>query len=184
MQTFKHGILFLLLAAIGAFLAHAATASTSHVMQSERKIPVISSVDIVIVGGTSAGVAAAGSAARSGAKVFLVAPRPYLGEDMCATLRFEGSSTTPGQVKAALAAKLLDAGVDFRYASYVTDVLRGRDRKPCGVVIANRGGRQAVLTRFQDLDRYPGLAPKGQRSGRQKNHKPRLECPPESRAMV
>ncbi len=116
-------------------------------MQSQRKIPVIASVDVVVIGGTSAGVAAAESAAHDGAKVFLVAPRPYLGEDMCATLRFEESSSTPGKVKAALTAKLLHAGVDFLYGSYVTDVLRDQDENPCGVVIANRSGRQVIVSK-------------------------------------
>lgn len=147
MRIFRHEKLFLLVAGFWVFLAHASVADTGHVMQSEREIAVISSVDIVVIGGTSAGVAAADSAARSGAKVFLVAPRPYLGEDMCATLRFGGSISTPGQVKATLAIKLLDAGVDFRYSSYVTDVLRDRNGKPCGVVIANRSGRQAVVAK-------------------------------------
>ena len=147
MHIFKYRHLPLLLTVSWAFVAHAAVGGTSHVMQSEREIPVISSVEIMVIGGTSAGVAAAESAARSGAKVFLVAPRPYLGEDMCATLRFEVSGSTPGQVKASLAAKLLDAGVDFRYGSYVTDVLRDRDGKPCGAVVANRSGRQAVIAK-------------------------------------
>lgn len=147
-QKFTHGIWSLLMAGSRAFFVQAAVAETGHVMQSEREIPVLSSVDIVVVGGTSAGVAAADSAARSGASVFLVAPRPYLGEDMCATLRFEESATTPGQVKAALAARLLDAEVDFLYGSYVTDVLRDRGGKPCGVVIANRSGRQAVVAKI------------------------------------
>ncbi len=146
-QKLKLGRCALLGATLGAFLAHAAVADTNYVMQSERRIAVLASVDIVVVGGTSAGVAAADSAAQSGAKVFLVAARPYLGQDMCATLRFEGSSSTPGQVKAALATTLLDAGVDFRYGSYATDVLRDQGGKPCGVVIANRGGRQAVVAK-------------------------------------
>jgi len=46
MQKYKHGRLSLLVAAFWAFLAHAALAGTSHVMQSEGKIAVISSVDI------------------------------------------------------------------------------------------------------------------------------------------
>jgi NADPH-dependent 2,4-dienoyl-CoA reductase/sulfur reductase-like enzyme len=57
------------------------------VFQSARVLPVEESVDVVIVGGTVAAVSAAVSASRQGAKVFLVAPRPYLGEDMNATLR-------------------------------------------------------------------------------------------------
>jgi len=129
------------------FLQRGYAVDTSHVMQSAREIPVIGYADVVVVGGTSAGVAAAESATRGGAKVFLVAPRLYLGEDMCATLRFRERSSTPGQVKAELAARLLDAGVVFRYASYITDVLRDRDGRPCGVVMANRSGRQAVIAK-------------------------------------
>ncbi|MDD4424582.1 MAG: FAD-dependent oxidoreductase, partial [Mariniphaga sp.] len=49
--------------------------------QSERRIPVAYDVDVVIVGGTSAAVAAATTAAKHGVSVFLAAPQPYLGED-------------------------------------------------------------------------------------------------------
>ncbi len=133
--------------------------------QSEREVPVVASVDVVVVGGTVAGVAAAQSAAGEGAKVLLVAPRTYLGEDICATLRLtteegrvlqtelekqlfpQGQATTPGRVKSTLAAVLLDAGVEPMFASYVTDVLRDKGGKPCGVVVANRAGRQAIVSR-------------------------------------
>ncbi|RJP27828.1 MAG: FAD-dependent oxidoreductase [Candidatus Omnitrophota bacterium] len=57
------------------------------VVESAREIPVAYDVDVVVVGGTSAGVAAAVEAAKNGASVFLAAPRPYLGEDLCATYR-------------------------------------------------------------------------------------------------
>ncbi len=135
------------------------------VFQSERDILVIANVGVVVVGGTTAGVAAAVAADRHGVEVFLVAPRLYLGEDMVATLRLalppdpspssplaerilsRGSPATPGHVKAALAEALLKAGVAFRFGSYVTDVLRGQDGEPCGVVMANRGGRQAIVAR-------------------------------------
>ncbi len=56
-------------------------------MESARQIPVAYSVDVVVVGGSTHAVAAAAAAARAGASVFLAAPRPYLGEDLCATLR-------------------------------------------------------------------------------------------------
>ena len=55
--------------------------------ESARAIPVAYDVDVVVVGGSSGAVSAAVAAAEKGAKVFLAAPRPYLGEDMCATLR-------------------------------------------------------------------------------------------------
>ncbi|RJP27524.1 MAG: FAD-dependent oxidoreductase [Candidatus Omnitrophota bacterium] len=57
------------------------------VMESARQIPIAYDVDVVVVGGSSAGVAAAVEAARLGASVFLAAPRPYLGEDLCAPYR-------------------------------------------------------------------------------------------------
>jgi ribulose 1,5-bisphosphate synthetase/thiazole synthase len=134
--------------------------------QSQREIPVIASVDVVIAGGTVAAVAAAESAASKGAKVFLAAPRPYLGDDLCATLRLEpnadrplastlekklfdkGRPARPAHVKATLAETLLKAGVEFTFGSYVTDVLRDDEGRPCGVVIANRGGRQAVVAKI------------------------------------
>ncbi len=57
------------------------------VLQSAREIPVLREVDVVVVGGSCGAVAAAESAARSGAKVFLVTPRLYLGEDIAGTMR-------------------------------------------------------------------------------------------------
>jgi hypothetical protein len=57
------------------------------VLESAREIPVVYDVDVVVIGGTSSGVAAAVAAAAEGATVFLAAPRPYLGEDLCGTYR-------------------------------------------------------------------------------------------------
>ena len=57
------------------------------IAQPAGLIPVLQEADVVVVGGGSGGVAAAVEAARAGAKVFLAAPRPYLGEDLCATYR-------------------------------------------------------------------------------------------------
>lgn len=57
------------------------------VNQSARQIPVAYSVDVLVVGGSTGAVSAAVRAAKSGAKVFLAAPRPYLGDDMTASLR-------------------------------------------------------------------------------------------------
>jgi len=57
------------------------------VNESARRIPVAYDVDVVVVGGTSGGIAAAVEAARNGAKVFLAARPPYLGLDLCATYR-------------------------------------------------------------------------------------------------
>ncbi len=48
------------------------------------------------------------------------------------------------QVKRVLDETLLDAGVEFLYGCFATDLLRDRDGHPAGIVMANRSGRQAV----------------------------------------
>ncbi len=67
--------------------SYAAFAVDKMASESARDIPVAYDVDVAVVGGSTAGAAAAVAAAGQGAKVFVVAPRPYLGEDICATYR-------------------------------------------------------------------------------------------------
>ena len=57
------------------------------VNESARQIPLAYEVDVVVVGGGTGAVSAALAATEAGAKVFLAAPHPYLGDDMTATLR-------------------------------------------------------------------------------------------------
>ncbi len=83
-QTFLSTVFFLLL---GNVLFAQNLAQPEFVLTPKREIPIIAEVDVLVVGGTTGGVAAAVSAAEQGASVFLVAPYPYLGEDMTATLR-------------------------------------------------------------------------------------------------
>jgi len=141
-------------------------------MESARKIPVAYDVDVVVVGGSTGGVSAAVAASRNGAKVFLAAQRPYLGQDICATYRLwlEPGETpagplarsifaapaaasrppppTPMHVKRTLDRALLDADVQFLFGCYVTDVLRDGHGRPAGIVMANRAGRQAVRAKI------------------------------------
>jgi hypothetical protein len=51
---------------------------------------------------------------------------------------------TPMQVKRVLDEALLEAGVQFLYGCYATDVLRDGKGNPAGIVMVNRSGRQAV----------------------------------------
>ena len=60
---------------------------TKGVSQSARDVQVAYDVDLLVVGGSTGGVVAATEAANAGAKVLLVTPYPYLGEDRTATLR-------------------------------------------------------------------------------------------------
>lgn len=147
-------------------LAIAESNRQQFVYQSERKIPVVKSVDVVIIGGTVPAVSAAVSAARNGAEVFLIAPRPFLGEDLCATLRIKIDNNqdlnselgkklfgnkkqiTPLKVKAVLNQALTDEKVGFVFGTFVTDILWGDSDNPAGVIIANRSGRQAVAAKI------------------------------------
>lgn len=135
---------------------------SGYIEEGEKKIPVIKDTDIVIVGGTSAAVAAAGAASRAGSKVFLVAPLPYLGDDVCGSFRIvcdenekpdnplsrrlflQNKNPTPLYIKTELENELINYDVDFLYSSYVTNILVDKAGNPAGIVIANRSGRQAI----------------------------------------
>jgi ribulose 1,5-bisphosphate synthetase/thiazole synthase len=72
------------------------------VRESAREIPVAYQADVVVVGSTTYGVAAATAASKAGAKVFLIASHTYLGEDKAGTLRLwddAGNFATPLELK-------------------------------------------------------------------------------------
>ena len=109
-------------------------------MESARRIPIAYSVDLVVVGGSTHAVAAAAAAAHDGATVFLAAPRPYLGEDLCATLRL---SLPPGQQTATdLAHRIFSPdrnaltarGVPFSYVTDQPSAAKHRDTQPPSVL--------------------------------------------------
>lgn len=103
------------------------------VTESSRQIPLAYDVDVVVIGGTVRGVAAAQEAAKNGATVFLAAPRPYLGEDICGTYRLwlnedEKPMTTLG--KSLFPNKsLTDFGsaVKFKYSTDIKSVKPHKD---------------------------------------------------------
>lgn len=57
------------------------------VVEPAKQLKLVQDVDVVVIGGSSGAVAAACKAKEAGASVFLVAQRPFLGEDMAATYR-------------------------------------------------------------------------------------------------
>ncbi|MBN2215793.1 MAG: FAD-dependent oxidoreductase, partial [Pirellulales bacterium] len=136
------------------------------VTESARAIPIVYDVDVVVVGGSTGAVAAAAEAAQHGASVFLAAPRPYLGEDVCATMRLwvesdekcagptaktllgDKKPRLPMDLKRRLDEALLAAGVRFLYGCQATDLLRDSKGNPAGIVMANRNGRQAVRAKI------------------------------------
>ncbi len=111
------------------------------VTASARSIPVAYDVDVVVVGGSSAGVAAAAAAARSGVRVFLAAPRPYLGEDLCGTYRLwlEPGEQPQSSMAKALFAEPEEAGqtrnaMPFTYEADVASSDRHKDTTPGSVL--------------------------------------------------
>ena len=77
---------WLIILAVFIFTGSSVCPAAEVIVESPRQIPVVKDVDVVVVGGASAAVEAAVAAAESGAKVFLLAPRPYLGDDICGTM--------------------------------------------------------------------------------------------------
>jgi hypothetical protein len=132
-------------------------------IQPSASIPVIAEVDVLIAGGTTGGVAAAVSASRSGAGVYLVSSMPYMGEDVCGTYQYlferpespsselgrrlfpSGETVFPMHIKTILEKELIDNDIRFLYSSFISDVLSGDDGEPAGIIISNRTGRQAIL---------------------------------------
>ncbi len=137
----------------------------STVVESPRRIPVAGSVDVVIAGGSMAGVSAALEAASKGRSVMVLAPRLYLGEDLADTMRLwleNGERPTgllseriwnrpgpaaPLRLKKTLEDALTAARVPFLLGTTATDLIIDASGKPAGLVIANRAGRQAVLAK-------------------------------------
>lgn len=124
------------LAAAGVLTGgHALCADSMNV--SERNFPLAYDVDVLVVGGSSGGVAAAVEAARNGSKVFLMAQRPYLGADICGTYRMwperEPSSDLAKQVFQS--PEILDyKKIPF---TYETDVPSAGSHKDSGTMLTD-----------------------------------------------
>lgn len=140
------------------------------IVLSRPALPVLAQADVVIVGGSFAGVAAALTLAHAGRQVILVEARTYLGRELTATLRPwfdlpEGASAPdliqrciqaagaprhgdliplrPDSLKLCLEDQLLDAGVKLLYASAVVGIVE-RDGHSHSVIIGNKSGRQVL----------------------------------------
>jgi ribulose 1,5-bisphosphate synthetase/thiazole synthase len=137
-----------------------AKAKATHCRLPAHEVTLIASVDVLIIGGTSGAVTAATEAVRNGATVFLVAPMPYPGEDICGTLRlwtdeppehplakaiFEnGELPSPLKVKTVLEDELLRLNIPFLYSSCFAGLLYDEKGNIGGGMIVNRSGCQAI----------------------------------------
>ncbi len=131
------------------------------VWQEAGQLPVWKDADVLVVGATAAGVAAASAAARNGANVFVISSLPYAGEDLCGSFllwpkTFQSKSKLFGKVfqssiaplplhvKSVLEQEMLDNGIDFLYSTQVSGVLTDEKGTISGICMANRSGIQAV----------------------------------------
>ena len=73
--------------AVAAFVAWGMTVSADSVLETALRVPLERDVDVLVLGGGVEAVKAALAAKAEGARVFLAAPRPYLGDDRAGTLR-------------------------------------------------------------------------------------------------
>ena len=140
--------------------------SDTAVVEAEGVLPLAYDVDVVVAGGSLAGVEAAIAAAEEGATVLLVDSRPYIGYDLCATQKLwlgpgEKPSTplsqelfgkkqivTPLEVKRTLDKALLDHKVQFLTGTFPAELLVDQKGDPAGMTIVNRSGRQAVRAKI------------------------------------
>lgn len=132
--------------------------------QLSGNLPIVKAVDVLILGGSSGAISLALQAKKAGLDVFVVAPRTYLGEDICGAYRFwpnrqpEGDALpakifsgeeppTPLHVKTTLEQALVDADVPFLFNALPAGVLRDAEGRVAGAMIAHRGGRQGIRAR-------------------------------------
>lgn len=139
-----------------------------------KRLPILQTSDVVVIGGSFGGVAVALALAEAGRKVTLVEPRTYLGREITATLRpwisvpaetdvsslppliaacVEASNTSAmageiplrmDAVKTCLEDQLLATGVKPIYASLPVGLCTVEDKLQ-GIIIGNKSGRQVLL---------------------------------------
>jgi len=123
-------------------------------------IPLIQSVDVLLLGGTVSGCRAALELKKKGFSVFAATPFSYFGEDLCAPLDLQSEKSddyralfgdvehpAPLWIKRTLDRKFMEAEVPYLFQSSPVALLRDSDGKIAGAVIANRSGFQAVGAR-------------------------------------
>ena len=106
----------------------------------------IDKAEVVVIGGSHAGVEAAIAAKKAGSDVVLFESRPALGGDLAGKLLIEsgGKLVPPLDIRRALDDRLLAANVPFRTWVYVKDILRDADGHVAAVTLVSRSGERIV----------------------------------------
>lgn len=133
------------------------------VLLPERTLPVIDTVDLVVVGSSEGGLGAAYAAGKAGARVIVISDYTFLGDEYLAKAKRDLASGPAPQSELAralfskpdavafskTASRLLqEARVTFldnsRYAGVLVDAQGGL----CGIATANKAGVQAILAKL------------------------------------
>ena len=152
-------------------------ASSQMIVEGQTSLPLAYDVDVLVAGGSLAGVEAACAASGKGASVLVIESRPYLGYDICANQKlwlepreqpqtditrsiFDGKrQQTPMKVKGLLDRVLLDRNIQFLTGSFPAELLVDQNGKPAGMTMVNRSGRQAIRAKvIIDATPYAALA--------------------------
>ena len=129
--------------------------------KSPYQHPVWKDTDVVVIGSTTGAIAAAVAASEAGARVFVVSPMSYMGEDVCGSFRYwpaerdsksmlfrkvfpGGVAPYPLHVKSSLENELIFRGIEFVYCSFVSNILTDSEGRLAGVCIGNRSGQQII----------------------------------------
>ncbi|OJU13242.1 MAG: pyridine nucleotide-disulfide oxidoreductase [Clostridiales bacterium 43-6] len=141
--------------------------------ETEKQIPIVDDFDVVVAGGGPAGVGAAISAARNGARTLIIEQAGDIGGVATTGLmshwtgntkgplyeeilersrddhRGQGNSHTinPEKLKTVFLEMLLEAGVKIKLYTFVSDVIKERDVVK-GVITESKTGREAVTTKI------------------------------------
>ena len=151
-------------------------ASNDRIVEAETNLPLAYDVDVLVTGGSLAGVEAACAASDKGASVLVIESRPYLGYDICANQKlwlepgekpqteitnwiFDGKrQQTPMKIKGLLDRVLLKRNIQFLTGSFPAELLVDQNGKPAGMTMVNRSGRQAIRAKvIVDATPYASL---------------------------
>ena len=129
-------------------------ASSKSIVERETTLPLAYDVDVLVAGGSLAGIEAACVASDKGASVLVIESRPYLGFDICANQKlwldpdekpqtditrwiFEGKKQqTPMKVKGLLDRVLLKRNIPFLTGSFPAELLVDPKGKPAGMTLS------------------------------------------------
>ncbi len=119
------------------------------------KIPIIKTVDLIVVGGSHSALTLAVSWKKAGGSVFVITPYSYFGEEVCAGLELQqvpaelglGENPTPNAVKKFYEDMLLEAEIEFLYQSFPIKITQGQGSSFAGLVIGNRSGFQVIAAK-------------------------------------